>query len=347
VGSSLEEQVVISDVEEFIRAASKTNNTALTSSSANYDPFYSDFRTLTEVESYVANLASKYPSLVSVFDAGTTVEGRNIEGLRISTGGSGKPVFYSQATVHAREWLATPTLLFVVEQLMEAYEAGDASVAPLVDAFDFVIVPLVNKDGYEFTHTSQRLWRKNRSVNPGSNSLGTDLNRNWGPADTWCSAGSSTNPGSDTYCGSSVFSEPETRAMRDLMNGIDNLAMAIDWHSYSDLLLSPFQYSYTAPPATYQQSVLSAGTEMCLAINAVHGSRFRSIQGVDLYPHSGGMVDYCYLESGAGQAREPLAYTFELRGNSFIVPAGDIILSGEENYAGIVKGLEMALEYLN
>jgi hypothetical protein len=50
--------------------------------------------------------------------------------------------------------------------------------------------------------------------------------------------------------------------------------------------------------------------------------------GVDLYPHSGGMVDYCYLGSGVGQAKEPLAHTFELRGNSFIVPAGDIILSG-------------------
>jgi hypothetical protein len=40
------------------------------------------------------------------------------------------------------------------------------------------------------------------------------------------------------------------------------------------------------------------------------------------------MVDYCYLGSGVGQAKEPLAHTFELRGNSFIVPAGDIILSG-------------------
>ena len=73
--------------------------------------------------------------------------------------------------------------------------------------------------------------------------------------------------------------------MRGITNGIGNLAMAIDWHIYSDLLLSPFQCSYTAPPATYQQPVMSAGEEMCLAINAVRGSRFRSIQGVDLYPH--------------------------------------------------------------
>lgn len=39
-------------------------------------------------------------------------------------------------------------------------------------------LPVVNPDGYEYTHTIDRLWRKNRK---GSGTCsGVDLNRNFG-----------------------------------------------------------------------------------------------------------------------------------------------------------------------
>ncbi|QQP52967.1 Carboxypeptidase B, partial [Caligus rogercresseyi] len=45
------------------------------------------------------------------------------------------------------------------------------------------IMPLVNPDGYEYTRTTSRLWRKNRAPPPkGSRCFGVDLNRNWNPA---------------------------------------------------------------------------------------------------------------------------------------------------------------------
>ena len=46
---------------------------------------------------------------------------------------------------------------------------------------------------YEFSRTDDnRLWRKNRSKNPGSSCIGVDLNRNWGYK--WGGKGADTDP---------------------------------------------------------------------------------------------------------------------------------------------------------
>lgn len=95
------------------------------------------------------------------------------------------------------------------------------------------IMPVVNPDGYEFTHTNDRFWRKNRNPNtdPATRTsqiesgaymsgcgeyrgIGVDLNRNYDAmwrlgdpmvgASKWCT--------DDSYQGASAFSEPETKA---------------------------------------------------------------------------------------------------------------------------------------
>lgn len=40
------------------------------------------------------------------------------------------------------------------------------------------IVPVLNPDGYEYTHTQDRMWRKNRA-SYGGECVGVDLNRNF------------------------------------------------------------------------------------------------------------------------------------------------------------------------
>ncbi len=68
----------------------------------------------------------------------------------------------------------SPTLF----QLVEKYSSGDAEVTALVQKYDWVILPVFNVDGYEYTHTGYRLWRKTRS-DRGSYCKGADPNRNW------------------------------------------------------------------------------------------------------------------------------------------------------------------------
>ena len=72
-------------------------------------------------------------------------------------------------------------------------------------------MPCANPDGYIYSRTENRLWRKTRSPN-GNNCFGTDANRNFGYQ--WGTGGSSDNPCSDTYMGSEAFSEIETKNIR-------------------------------------------------------------------------------------------------------------------------------------
>ena len=69
--------------------------------------------------------------------------------------------------------------------------------------------------------------------------------------------GSSGSPCSDTYRGSSAFSEAETAALRDFMSGLgggDGVAMYSDYHAYSQYWMTPYGYT-TVKPQNYDQQV--------------------------------------------------------------------------------------------
>ena len=62
----------------------------------------------------------------------------------------------------------------------------------ILDKYDIFIMPSMNPDGYEYSRNYDRMWRKTRSTNRGSNCIGTDPNRNWGY--NWGLKGASKNP---------------------------------------------------------------------------------------------------------------------------------------------------------
>lgn len=59
------------------------------------------------------------------------------------------------AGIHAREWITPASLTYIINQMIEG---GDGS-----RNVDWYFQPLVNPDGYEHSHTRDRLWRKNRA----------------------------------------------------------------------------------------------------------------------------------------------------------------------------------------
>ena len=68
---------------------------------------------------------------------------------------------------------------------------------------------------------------------------GADANRNFDYH--WLTGGSSRNPCSDIFAGAKPFSEPESRALRDLvLENKDQLAMYISLHAYSQMWLIPW-----------------------------------------------------------------------------------------------------------
>jgi murein tripeptide amidase MpaA len=84
-----------------------------------------------------------------------------------------------------------------------------------VGSVDWYILPVVNPDGYEYSHRTDRLWRKNRRGS--GRCAGTDLNRNFGYK--WGGAGSSQVPCKEIFAGSHPFSEPETAALSNFVSG--------------------------------------------------------------------------------------------------------------------------------
>ncbi len=188
---------------------------------------------------------------------GTSVQGRPIWGLRIAKAVSGpdvRPVVFFNSLTHAREPEGMQALFYFVDDLLAKYGV-DPTATYLLDHRVVYIVPVVNPDGYLRNQTTNPggggLWRKNLRDNDGSGTVtsadGVDLNRNFGYQWGLDNVGSSGSTGAATYRGPAAFSEPETRAQRDIVVALQPKT-GFSFHTYSDLLLRAWGHTLAAPP---------------------------------------------------------------------------------------------------
>jgi hypothetical protein len=144
-----------------------------------------------------------------------TSKGRYLSALQIKLGGTTRPWIYFQCQIHAREWVSGTTCQYIIHELLVGYKAGRAIAKDALTNFNWAIIPVTNPDGYEYSWTSDRMWRKNQRTNTGCPTrpacCGVDLNRNYNDGQ-WGGGGSSSDPCSDTYRGPSAASEPEVQA---------------------------------------------------------------------------------------------------------------------------------------
>ena len=54
--------------------------------------------------------------------------------------------------MHAREWIAPPTVMYIVEELLKGYKE-DYNTTEILDNFTIYAMPMVNPDGYEYSRT--------------------------------------------------------------------------------------------------------------------------------------------------------------------------------------------------
>ncbi len=257
--------------------------------------WFDDFKPLDQVRDFCEGLAAARPDIVSRHSVGYSLENREIFALRFTDplDQDWKPALLIFATQHAREWIAVSSITFVADALANGY-GTDPEITELLDSFVVYLVPIVNPDGYDYTWTTDRYWRKNKRV-VFDRVYGVDPNRNWGYQ--WGVGGSSSSPTSEVYRGTAAFSEPETAALRDFALGIPNLVSAVDLHAYGRLVLSP--WGYTGTPPEHHASFLSAGYAMKDAIYAtVQQSYTVGSCYTKLYPVSGSAQDWFYGELG-------------------------------------------------
>jgi len=200
----------------------------------------------------------------------------------------------------------------------------------LLAQFFWVIVPIHNVDGYDYAHTSDRLWRKNRQPNPGSTCSGTDLNRNYGYG--WGGPGASTNPCSETFRGARAWSAPETDAeIKFITPYLDRgqIKAYVDIHSYGAYFLSPWGYTSQLPPDYSAMNQMM--TSVVGAIRTVNGRSYTyGPSSSTLYVTSGSTTDELYGDGGVIHS-----YTIECYGTSFTPPVSFIVPIGREVWAGI------------
>jgi hypothetical protein len=261
------------------------------------DSAYHDYG---EMVTELQQVQSDHPALFSLFSLGLSYEGRTVWAGKISGDvavDKDEPEVLLTHHQHAREHLTVEQALYTLHMLIDGYGV-DPEITNLVNSREIWIVFDMNPDGgeYDIATGTYRSWRKNRQPNAGSSAIGTDLNRNWGYM--WgCCGGSSGSASSDTYRGPAIFSAPETQVVRDFVNsrvigGKQQIVTAIDFHSYAELVLWPYGYTFTDVPADMTQDDRDVFATMGQAMAATNGYTPQQIS--DLYIADGSINDWLY-----------------------------------------------------
>jgi len=267
-----------------------------------------DYHTYAEMVAEITQAAADHPDIVQLSVIGQSIEGRDIYAVKISDNAASdeaEPEVLLFALTHAREHLTVEQALDLIAYFTDNYGLrGD--ITNLVNEREIWILPNVNPDGDEYDRIGYgwyRSWRKNRRNN-GDGTWGVDLNRNYGYRWGYDNIGSSPYTGSETYRGPAPFSEPETQAIRDFALAHPDLVASISFHTYGELILWPYGYTYDDVPADMDPDDHAVFVEMGRAMAALNG--YTAAQASDLYPTNGDSDDWLYGERGV------FAFTFEL-----------------------------------
>ncbi|XP_070611009.1 carboxypeptidase A2 [Erythrolamprus reginae] len=294
---------------------------------------YGAYHDLDTIYQAMDDIVAEHPQVVSKLQIGETYENRPLFVLKFSTGGNQRPAIWIDAGIHAREWVTQATALWTAKKIASDF-GNDPSLTSLLNKMDIFLLVVTNPDGYVYSHTTNRMWRKTRSKIPGSRCVGVDPNRNWDAG--FGGPGASNDPCSDSYRGPSANSEVEVRSIVDFVKSHGNIKAFISIHSYSQLLMYPYGYKCSQPKDAEELDMV--GKSAANALTSLYGTRYRigPICSV-IYQASGGSIDWSY-DFGV-----KYSFAFELRDtgrHGFLLPAKQIIPTAQETWLGLKKIME-------
>nr|CAD7266361.1 unnamed protein product [Timema shepardi] len=352
---NIEYSTLVEDLETVFKAERVQQNSKRASSRISFDSYLR----YDQIRAYLLQLATNYPTLVTVENIGFTYEGRPIVIAKISSGGQGsRPVIAIEAGIHAREWIAPATAVYIINQLVENSENSD-----LISNVDWHIVPVTNPDGYEFSHTTLHFststnhdgykfsqitisgyysyipllpptmmamsYLKPRPVCgerlvPGRlHQPALELTQTGTLDTTGCLSsmtGASSNPCSETYGGTHAFSESETVAYHNyILGNKDRIKLYLATHSYGNYFLYPWGYT-SALPSDWRNLLTGPTTRKCPPELQATPSGAPLMFSVNAA--AGGSDDWVKAVGGVDYA-----YTLELPGggnSGFDLPASQI-----------------------
>merc|ERR1712241_26802 len=318
--------VMVADVESLIQLEKIPAGNSSSRTNSQHSMDWTSYHPIEEIYGWFDYLETTF-DFCQTESIGQTFEGEEMIVMKVCKGGGGnKPIMWIDSGIHAREWIAPAVGTWMLNELVE----NDAAHPELTEKLDWYFLPSHNPDGYHKSQTDDRMWRKTTTFYEGDSCQGTDANRNfdfhWG--DTNGASGSSC---SQTYFGPEAFSEVEARNVRDfVMAHKAEIKFYQTLHSYSQLVLMPWGYTYD--PAPGYDAMLDLGNRGNDALYAVHGKTYEvgCIPCV-LYVATGTSLDWAL-----GVAQVPYVYSIELRDTGsygFLLPPSEIIPTAEETWA--------------
>ncbi|XP_045504992.1 carboxypeptidase B-like [Colias croceus] len=329
---------VMSQLQEDDQKMRTSNVTSRINSLVPYHRYLATF----EIEWYMDEIARRYPNIAKLEIPSNSFRGRQIRMLKISTTNfedRRKPIIFIDGGTHGREWLSIPPVTYAIHKLVE-----DITEPDLLDKFDWILMPMVNPDGFHHTYTVNPAWHKNRSNDNHPLSpvcIGVDIDRNFDFF--WDTVGTSTEPCSFVYPGNRTFSEVEARMLRDVFHQhLDRLKMYISIHSFGSLIVYPWGHDGTL--SNQALGLHTVGVAMADAMNNYApgifplGYRVGNEALTRGFRASGMATDYAH------KIGVPLTFKIELHGffGGFFMDPAYIEPTVKETWAGIVAGARRA-----
>ncbi|XP_032119703.1 mast cell carboxypeptidase A [Sapajus apella] len=279
---------------------------------------YAKYNNWEKIVAWTEKMMDKHPEMVSRIKIGSTVENNPLYVLKIGKKNEKRKAIFMDCGIHAREWVSPAFCQWFVYQATKTY-GRNKIMTKLLDRMNFYILPVFNVDGYIWSWTKNRMWRKNRSKNQNSKCIGTDLNRNFNAS--WNSISDTKNPCAENYRGSAPESEKETKAVTDFIRShLNEIKVYITFHSYSQMLLFPYGYTSKLPPNhDVLAKVAKIGTDV-LSTRYETRYTYGPIKST-IYPTSGSSLDWAY-DLGI-----KYTFAFELRDKGkygFLLPESQI-----------------------
>ncbi|KAL9925027.1 zinc carboxypeptidase-like [Glossina fuscipes] len=227
---------------------------------------------------------------------------------------------------------------------MELLFSMNPDVRELAESLDWWIIPVLNVDGFVYSHEKERLWRKTRRPASDAECVGVDLNRNfnfkWGLLKC-------VDPCSSIYSGPYPQSEPEVDQLTKFINNNipeDSIKIYVALHSPAQSVLTPFTHT-RVPPKSYGELMYVANAFADALYPRYHTRYNCGNSGNMLKMFSGGSKDWAYSVKHV-----PIAYTIELPGKGrpsppFELPENAILRTSAEMLDGF-KGMIKAVKEL-
>ncbi|XP_063142488.1 carboxypeptidase A5 isoform X3 [Rattus norvegicus] len=239
---------------------------------------YSSYHTLEEIYNWIDNFVAEHSNLVSKIHIGKSFENRSILVLKFSTGGPNRTAIWIDTGIHSREWITHATGIWISQKHGKLEIPNSAHLKFVFGAekclgglWSWLLQELSSENlAGKKGVVENRLWRKNKSIQPGIVCVGVDLNRNWRTG--FGGNGSNKNPCSETYRGPAPESEPEVAAIVAFITGHGNFKAMISIHSYSQMVMYP--YGHSLEPVPNHKELFELAKDAVKALYKVHGMEY-------------------------------------------------------------------------